>query len=287
MWDKFRDNIVGLRYREDSAPPLETFKLWDDDERNLSCYYAPFDHVNEQARIILVGITPGRTQMNRSLNAAAKAAAEGADIADAIREVKRIGSFSGKMRANIVNTLDRLGYAKLLDIATTSELFGRRDDLVHFCSLLRYPVFINGKDYAGTPKILKVAQLKGLLEDKFVAELKNIRPDAALVPLGDTVGEVVDRLALAGKIPQQVRRFNGRLVCPPHPSGSNAEAIQLILRPELPSRQEYEQSTYAKYLATGTWRRKGREPQSELTYKTIRRSRWESARFIRQAYGVA
>ena len=33
----------------------------------LSIYYAPFDALNPQARVVLVGITPGRTQANNAL----------------------------------------------------------------------------------------------------------------------------------------------------------------------------------------------------------------------------
>ena len=46
-------------------------------ESSLSVYYAPFEWVNPEAKVILVGITPGKTQATNAL-AAAKA---GLDIA--------------------------------------------------------------------------------------------------------------------------------------------------------------------------------------------------------------
>lgn len=40
---------------------VEDFLLYR--EGRLTIYYAPFDHINETARVILLGVTPGWTQM--------------------------------------------------------------------------------------------------------------------------------------------------------------------------------------------------------------------------------
>lgn len=42
-------------------------RLLIDREGNLSVYYAPFEYVNPAARVVIVGITPGRTQMRNAL----------------------------------------------------------------------------------------------------------------------------------------------------------------------------------------------------------------------------
>jgi uracil-DNA glycosylase len=65
----YLDAINSLSQREDRSLPVKDLLIWEDKLKKLTCYYAPFEHVNQQAEIIIVGITPGRTQMNRALNA--------------------------------------------------------------------------------------------------------------------------------------------------------------------------------------------------------------------------
>lgn len=80
----------------------------DRDERLLmeqaggtTVYYAPFEFVNPVARITLVGITPGPTQMLNACSAARSALLAGANDADALRQAKLTGAFSGEpMRSN-------------------------------------------------------------------------------------------------------------------------------------------------------------------------------------------
>ena len=47
-------------------------------EGPLAVYYAPFDWVNTQARVVLVGITPGHTQALNALNEAKRQLLSGA-----------------------------------------------------------------------------------------------------------------------------------------------------------------------------------------------------------------
>jgi hypothetical protein len=286
MWNHYKEKIAKLERRSDDASPLEELLIWINKARNLSCYYAPFDHVNKQAKIILVGITPGATQMNRSLNAARAALENGEDVSDGIRAVKKFSSFSGIMRHNLISLLDRLGYNSQLGLDSTSHLWNSRDDLVHFCSLLKYPVFFKERDYNGQPKALRVPELKQLIEKEFVSDLSLIDYEAELVPLGNTVGEVITKLNSDGKIPQRLRSFEGKLVCPPHPSGANAESIALILLDRFPMLEEYQDEMYKDYLTFQPWKRKGGMPQQEDKYKRARKSRWEGALFIRRAYRI-
>ena len=48
----------------DPVPPkVRDPRLLIDKAGDLKVYYAPFEYVNPEARIVLVGITPGPTQM--------------------------------------------------------------------------------------------------------------------------------------------------------------------------------------------------------------------------------
>jgi hypothetical protein len=68
-FDRFADAIRALP--EDLGPAdllSEKFHLYSD--QRLSIYYAPFDHVNKRARLVLVGVTPGLRQMELAYRAA-------------------------------------------------------------------------------------------------------------------------------------------------------------------------------------------------------------------------
>ncbi|MGJ0430755.1 hypothetical protein [Methylobacter sp.] len=287
LFNKYSGPILRLSHRADDSSPAQDFKLWENNQKDLECFYAPFEHVNKSAKLVLIGITPGRTQMNRALNAAAGSIKAGSNIDEAVAEVKRIGSFSGSMRPNIVNTLNKLGYQDKLGIKNSSELWGTKNNLVNFCSLLKYPVFIKGKDYNGNPNPFKVSELKSLLIDGFARDLQSIPSTAELIPLGDFVAGVLSELDHLKLVPQKVNRFEGRVVAPPHPSGANAESIALLLSDTYPEKTHYLESMYREYLNKRSWeRRPNGKPQTEEKYKAARESRWESMLFVRKAYGI-
>ena len=77
----------------------------------------------------------------------------------------------------------RLGYHQELGIDCTSKLWGTHDHLVQFCSLLKFPVFLNGKNYEGKPKAHKNTDLKQVLHEHFVQDMKKLPHNALLVPL--------------------------------------------------------------------------------------------------------
>lgn len=281
------EKVRSLPVLQDDDLPRPEFLLWENPRTRLSCYYAPFEYLNTKAKLVLVGITPGGTQMNRALNAARTALANRTPIEAAVRHVKREGSFSGTMRPNIVATLNRLGYNKRLDIPCSSRLWSTHDHLVQFCSLLKFPVFVDGKDYNGKPAPLKDGDLTRMLNEHFLRDLQALPRDAMLVPLGDTVLETVLALKKQGGVPQDLMTFEGQPIAPPHPSGANAESIALLLEEHYPSKLEYAERMYRDYLARAPWKKKvAGKPQLEAKYKAARDSRWQSMLVVRRAYGL-
>src|SRR5687768_6092638 len=75
----------------------------------LKVFYAPFEAVNTQAQVVLVGITPGRVQAANALAEARRQLATGASAEDAMRRAKEVGAFSCPMRSNLTAMLDRIG----------------------------------------------------------------------------------------------------------------------------------------------------------------------------------
>jgi len=189
----------------------------------LSIYYAPFDYTNTQAKVVIVGITPGKTQMVNALNEAHRQLNRGASMEDALRAAKRTASFSGAMRPNLIGLLDRIGLHRRLGIATCAALFESANHLVQTTSVLRFPVFVDGENYSGNPNMLKQPLLRRYLLEHFGQEARTLS-DALFVPLGDKVAQALEFLACEGVIDS--RRVLGGL---PHPSGANAERIAYFL----------------------------------------------------------
>lgn len=187
-------------------------------------FYAPFDHINRDARVAIIGLTPGRQQARLALEKARAALLAGADEAEALARAKRHASFGGPMRRNLVDLLDDIGVARRLGIASTSALWDEGSPLAHFTSALRYPVLSGGENYSGTPDPLGVPMLRQRIETTLAEELRALPDDCLIVPLGPVATRATEHAAtLAGLRPSRI--LSGL----PHPSGANAERIAVFL----------------------------------------------------------
>lgn len=185
--------------------------------------YAPFEFINPQARVVIVGITPGRTQMINALKELRRQLDLGKDTVHALIAAKRTGAFSGAMRPNLVGLLDCVGVNRWLGIRTCDDLFGTSQNLVQTTSVLRNPVFVDGENYNGTPNMTRDPLLRDQLLAHFGEDVKAL-PNAIFVPLGDKVAEALHFLAEQGLLDRN-RILDGL----PHPSGANAERIAYFL----------------------------------------------------------
>lgn len=189
----------------------------------LSSHYIPFDYVNRQAKVVLVGITPGLTQWKNAVREAQQQLLHGASMEEARIAAKRTGAFSGTMRPNLVSLLDRIGIHHWLKIASCEALFGTHSNLVQTTSILRHPVFVNGENYNGTPNMIKTPFLRAQLLEHFAKEVTEL-DNPVYIPLGPKVSEGLAWLAAEGVIKGE-RILDGL----PHPSGANAERIAYFL----------------------------------------------------------
>lgn len=190
---------------------------------DIEVCYVPFEYVNPKARVVIVGITPGRTQMLNAIKEARRQLDQGADSLTALIAAKRTGAFSGTMRPNLVGLLDCVGVNHWLGIQTCDDLFGKAADLVQSTSALQNPVFIKGENYNGTPNMTRHPLLRKQLVTYFGADA-NKMADALFVPLGDKVTEALHFLADQGLMKKD-HILDGL----PHPSGANAERIAYFL----------------------------------------------------------
>jgi hypothetical protein len=224
-WSFQRQVLTGLPRFDPASPEL---LLWEDGP--LQVYYAPWDWVNTAARVMLVGITPGAYQAGQALREAHRCLLAGCSSEETLRRADAVGSFSGPMRANLVAMLDGAGLAGALGLDSTGSLFGTHHHLAAHASAIDYPVFVNGRNYAGAhPPLTVHPVLRSLVRASLGARLAMV-PAALVVPLGKAATEAVAFLAAEGLV-----AADRCLLGFPHPSGANGWRARqyALMRPAL------------------------------------------------------
>lgn len=182
-----------------------------------------FDYVNPKAKVIIVGITPGNSQLDGSREGMLP------------REIKRENAFAGKMRPNLVNMLDYIGVNSLLNIESCKSLWDEDFDKVDMTSLLvdaTYKIKKDGTEemFRHAERIAKSEELTKRLEDGFVKNCRKYENPLLFVACGAGVYDVLKRL-------QEEKIINGKVVAITHPSGANMKCIQCYLGKKEPTTQ--------------------------------------------------
>ncbi|MDP1802788.1 MAG: hypothetical protein Q8L81_15615 [Bacteroidota bacterium] len=185
-------------------------------ENNIEIYYAPVDFLNTEASVVMVGITPGWTQMELSYRTVIKSYKESSDWFGSLKSGKKAASFAGSMRTNLIRMLDELRLNNKLGINSTQELFDIRNSVLHTTSILKYPVFHKNKNYNGkNPSAINTKILWNSIKQNFVPEINSFK-NTLIIPLGNSVSEVLKKL-------QEDSLINQNIILDyfPHPSGAN------------------------------------------------------------------
>lgn len=190
----------------------------------FSVDYAPFEYVQPKARIVIAGITPGSLQAKNALKKARQVLLRGGSEAEAIKLAKVFASFSGPMRINLVAMLDHIGVHRFLGIPSTDQLWSDQNELAHFTSVLRNPVYYDNKNYSGTPPMDRHPVLTGMLDTLLCQEASTL-PHALWVPLGPAASTGLEWIVKKG-----ILRTENVLWGLPHPSGANGERIAYFLQ---------------------------------------------------------
>jgi hypothetical protein len=207
-----------------TPPVVRDPRLLMDASGDVSIYYAPFEYINPGARIVLVGITPGPTQMVNANKEARRVLQAGKSGTEAIQAAKIVGAFSGEpLRSNLISQLNHWGFHEWLGLSNSSDLFSTSSHLVQTTSLLRYPVFVKGDDYRGSPDMTKHPLLRKYLLENFVVEVGELK-SAVFVGLGPRVQKVLDRL-IQERALEPDRVIGGML----HPSGNCTYRINYLI----------------------------------------------------------
>lgn len=186
----------------------------------LEIYYAPTDWLRPQARIAIVGITPGKDTMRIAYQTVVDGIAAGRPLPAVLDDVKRRAAFSG-FRGQLVAWLAALDVHRHLGINSAADLWEHGAELLQPTSAIRYPAFVAGKNYSGrNPDLVKHPLLRAYLYQTLAPELALI-PNALVVPLGEKVAEALQLLGTDGLID-----LDRCLIGFPHPSGQNGHRMR-------------------------------------------------------------
>ncbi|TPF17564.1 hypothetical protein [Priestia megaterium] len=194
-------------------------------ENGLSMYYSPHnDYINPDAHIVIAGITPGWFQMKTAFKQCVSSLSHHHPLEQVLYETKKSASFSGTMRVNLIDMLDRCGVQKAIGMDSAAELFASQRDLLHTTSVLKYPVFYKGKNYTGhQPPIERSALLSHYAFEVFTHELSEIKNPCLIVPLGKAVENVLRKLSGEPSFSRHTYLFGF-----PHPSGANGHRKRIF-----------------------------------------------------------
>jgi hypothetical protein len=109
-FERFEPKIRALPAREPLLPEdllRDEFLLCR--EGSVEVFYMPSYEANPGARLVLVGITPGWTQMELAYRVVRRGLHDGLSVEEARRRADVECSFAGSMRTNLVRMLNELG----------------------------------------------------------------------------------------------------------------------------------------------------------------------------------
>jgi hypothetical protein len=214
----FRDALA--KYRKDDAP------LTVDSDGRYSLEYVPFDHVNIEAKLVIVGITPGPIQRNEACEEAGRLLRQGLPDDEVLRRVKKLAAFGGPiMRPNLERMIDALGIMALVGGGRAAELWEGRSHLLHATSVVPHAAFDKGKPFAGSfEEVQRVEVLRRSFERDFLPTLRHLRRDAYFIGLGPTPAAALSFAADKGLIDRS--SILGWLA---HPSRTGGSQVSVYL----------------------------------------------------------
>jgi hypothetical protein len=199
-------------------------ELLIEEKDHYSAYYSPFDFLNSQAKLVIVGISPGLTQADMANLCAKQELNNQTCLSQVAKLAKETASFGGTLRTNLIAMLDYAGINRYLKIPSCESLFGKDCHLLHSTSVFRYPTLMNGKPISSAKGGLAEPFLKSMFEDYFVQECLEFNSQVLYFPLGTGVSELLGSLTDRGILDKQ-QVIDGF----PHPSGTNAERVAYFL----------------------------------------------------------
>ncbi len=189
--------------------------------------YIPFEHVNKAAKLVIVGITPGNTQLALAYQSAQTMLNAGTKEDEILVKVKKAGAFGGPaMKPNLLKMLRHFEVNKILGIDDVESLWGDDADLLHSTSVVPHAAFKGGKPFNGSfDEIMASPILRDCFLDCFVPSARELQKNALFVALGPCPQAALDWCVKEGALePKQVLGS----FC--HPSTAGGSTTRYFLR---------------------------------------------------------
>ena len=222
LFQSFAPCILAL---QDGVTTSPSMLIGSEGRRHL--YYIPFEFVNQDARLVMVGITPGNNQLSMAYKTARPLIARGVGEQEVLRTVKKEASFGGEgVRPNLLRMMKHFGFAKLLGVHSEESLWGENAGLMHTTSVVPHAAFLGDKMFAGSfEDVLGSKLFRTCFENHFVESIKTINSNAYYVGLGKTPAAALDWCVSKGVLkPKQV------LGAFAHPSRSGGSTVDYYLQ---------------------------------------------------------
>ncbi|WP_082198311.1 uracil-DNA glycosylase family protein [Bacillus sp. FJAT-26390] len=231
--EKYKSYLMSLPPGSLSKEQLFVKELLIEERDHMKIYYVPYEYVNERAKVMIIGITPGFTQMELAIRSAREDLLAGVPQDQIDQRAKKLASFAGSMRKNLIAMLDQIELPAAIGLESSASLFEEDRELLHTTSVIRFPVFQQGKNYTGhSPPILKSEVLYRYAETILLPELLAVK-DSLVIPLGKSVSEVVQAFVDKGWVSRDRCLFEM-----PHPSGANGHRKKQFERSKSGMRQQ-------------------------------------------------
>lgn len=192
-------------------------------------YYTPFEHLNRNAKLVVVGITPGPNQLELALNEVQRS--KGLPDEVVLANAKKHGAFgSGTMRPNLIRMLNHFRVAERLGLQHEEDLWDAGWHLFQPTSVVPHAAFKVKRDGAEVPfagafqDILRSDVLRGCFEDHFLPSVRGMNSGALWVALGPTAKAALD-WCVENKLlrNEQVAAFT-------HPSTNGGSQVSYFMR---------------------------------------------------------
>lgn len=222
MFGRYADTMACLGSTGIGASPF-----WLGQDGRYLLHYIPFEYVNRSARLVIVGITPGNTQLELAYANAQELLRAGTSHDEILCEVKKVGAFGGaSMRPNLLKMLRHFRFDALLGIDDIAALWGQNAHLLHSTSVVPHAAFKAGARFNGSfDEIMRVPLLKQCFMDCFVPSAAEMDPDAVFIALGPCPQAALEWCVGNGVL--QRRQVLGAFC---HPSSAGGSTTRYYLR---------------------------------------------------------
>lgn len=162
--------------------------------------YVPFEHRNENARLVLISTTPGHTHVQLAATVTEELLRSHTPGKVIQREHKRRVELGGRMvRPNLIRMLDHFRVPELVGQPHAAALWNEGFDSIQPLALLPHATTRRGLAFDGTlEEIFDAPMLRMVFDNLFLAALRQCRPDALYVGLGRTAWAGLQHAVNAG-----------------------------------------------------------------------------------------